>query len=72
MMQIIGSTDGKFIGLVFDPEQPLILNGAVFVADQVDRKGLEPPRLAAPEPKSGASTNSATWAHCIVSPALHV
>jgi hypothetical protein len=23
-------------------------------------KGLEPPRLAAPEPKSGASTNSAT------------
>jgi hypothetical protein len=37
MMQIIGSTDGKFIGLVFDPEQPLILNGAVFVADQVDR-----------------------------------
>ncbi len=29
----------------------------------VPRKGLEPPRLAAPEPKSGASTNSATWAH---------
>ena len=23
-------------------------------------KGLEPPRLSAPEPKSGASTNSAT------------
>ena len=23
-------------------------------------KGLEPPRLAAPDPKSGASTNSAT------------
>ena len=23
-------------------------------------EGLEPPRLAAPEPKSGASTNSAT------------
>ena len=26
-------------------------------------KGLEPPRLSAPEPKSGASTNSATPAH---------
>ena len=26
-------------------------------------KGLEPPRLAAPEPKSGASTSSATPAH---------
>ncbi len=25
-------------------------------------KGLEPPRLAAPDPKSGASTNSATSA----------
>lgn len=35
MMQIIGSTDGKFIGRVFDPEQPLVLNGVVFVADRV-------------------------------------
>ncbi|MBS1145134.1 MAG: Phosphoesterase [Proteobacteria bacterium] len=26
------------------------------------RKGLEPPHLSAPEPKSGASTNFATWA----------
>ena len=26
-------------------------------------EGLEPPRLAAPEPKSGASTNFATPAH---------
>ena len=26
----------------------------------VRMKGLEPPRLAAPEPKSGASTNFAT------------
>jgi hypothetical protein len=25
-------------------------------------KGIEPPRLSAPEPKSGASTNSATTA----------
>ena len=28
----------------------------------VPRKGLEPPHLSAPEPKSGASTNFATWA----------
>ena len=28
----------------------------------VPRKGLEPPRIATPEPKSGASTNFATWA----------
>ena len=28
-------------------------------------KGLEPPRLAAPEPKSGASTNSATPARLL-------
>ena len=30
--------------------------------EMVRVKGLEPPRLAAPEPKSGASTNSATRA----------
>jgi squalene synthase HpnC len=28
----------------------------------VPRRGLEPPHLTAPEPKSGASTNFATWA----------
>ena len=28
-------------------------------------EGLEPPRLAAPEPKSGASTNFATPAHSV-------
>ena len=32
------------------------------VLDLVPRKGLEPPRIATPEPKSGASTNFATWA----------
>ena len=26
-------------------------------------KGLEPPRIAAPDPKSGVSTNSTTLAH---------
>lgn len=30
--------------------------------DLVRKGGLEPPHLAAPEPKSGASTNSATFA----------
>ena len=33
-------------------------------------EGLEPPRLAAPEPKSGASTNFATPA-CIFKRLLH-
>ena len=28
----------------------------------VPRRGLEPPHLAAPEPKSGVSTNFTTWA----------
>jgi hypothetical protein len=35
-----------------------------FVPEKMVRvEGLEPPRLAAPEPKSGASTNFATPAH---------
>ena len=32
----------------------------------VRAEGLEPPRLSAPEPKSGASTNSATPAQGLV------
>lgn len=28
----------------------------------VPRRGLEPPHLSIPEPKSGVSTNSTTWA----------
>ena len=28
-------------------------------------KGLEPPRLSAPDPKSGAATNYATAAYCV-------
>jgi hypothetical protein len=32
------------------------------VLQMVPRRGLEPPHLTAPEPKSGASTNFATWA----------
>jgi hypothetical protein len=33
-------------------------------------KGVEPPRLAAPDPKSGASANSATPAYYIESSLL--
>ena len=36
----------------------------------VRKGGLEPPHLSAPEPKSGASTNSATFAGFF--PPLHV
>ena len=39
---------------------PVILT--VSVSDMVQRRGLEPLHLSAPEPKSGASTNSATSA----------
>ncbi len=31
--------------------------------NNVRKKGLEPPRLAAPDPKSGAATNYATSAY---------
>jgi hypothetical protein len=35
----------------------------MLLREQLVRKGgLEPPRLAAPDPKSGASANSATFA----------
>ena len=30
------------------------------------RKGLEPSHLAAPEPKSGVSTNFTTWAELLI------
>ena len=51
------------------PQVPVIFE---FLADFTSKfemvrvKGLEPPRLAAPEPKSGASTNSATPALSIL------
>ncbi len=43
--------------------------------DLVRKGGLEPPRLAAPDPKSGASANSATFApisrtHLIIAPGM--
>ena len=43
-----------------DPQQEM----DYIESNMVRVKGLEPPRLAAPEPKSGASTNSATPALC--------
>ena len=36
------------------------------VGDFVRLKGLEPPRLSAPDPKSGAATNYATAAFCVL------
>ncbi len=43
-------------------EKQKALTNQSFMLFVVPRKGLEPPHLAAPEPKSGASTNFATWA----------
>ena len=33
MMQIINTTDGQYVGLIFDPLLPLVLNGVIFTAD---------------------------------------
>lgn len=44
---------------------PLIKNFIAYILGNVvkmPRKGLEPPHLTAPEPKSGVSTNFTTWA----------
>lgn len=35
MMQIIVTTDGKFVGLVFSRAAALVLNGTVFSPDRV-------------------------------------
>ena len=44
-----------------DPPTVKMLGKSVFMLSNLVRvEGLEPPRLAAPEPKSGASTNFAT------------
>ena len=42
--------------------QNFILRGNNSYLDFVRMKGLEPPRLSAPDPKSGAATNYATSA----------
>jgi hypothetical protein len=44
------------------PEFIFFIN-ITLVFTMVRKGGLEPPHLSAPEPKSGASTNSATFAH---------
>ena len=46
--------------LAFQSESPFM----------VPKEGLEPPRLSAPEPKSGASTNFAIWAAIVQRVAL--
>jgi hypothetical protein len=35
MKQIIESTDNQFIGLVFDPTQPIVLDEVLFVPDEI-------------------------------------
>lgn len=41
MMQIINTTDGQYVGMIFDPKLPLILNGIVFTIEseqEIDKK----------------------------------
>lgn len=35
MMQIISTTDGKFVGLIFDPQKPIMLGGTLFRYDKM-------------------------------------
>ncbi len=43
----------------------MLIARAVYIFNFVRMKGLEPPRLTAPDPKSGAATNYATSAFLI-------
>jgi site-specific DNA recombinase len=67
--------DGKYRTEGMNPALALILQktselqkktGNIVVSENVSgdvpRRGLEPPHLTAPEPKSGVSTNFTTWA----------
>lgn len=47
------------------PESHLEKRRHFHVSADMPRIGLEPTRLAAPEPKSGMSTNFTTWAERI-------
>ena len=49
--------------LLFYTKIPPVLEGGI---DLVRKKGLEPPRREAPDPKSGAATNYATSAFRIL------
>ena len=42
-----------------------VVSSLAMTEDMVRLEGLEPPRLTAPEPKSGASTNFATAAYVL-------
>lgn len=35
MMQIVNTTDGRFIGRQFDPSQPMVFDGFSFAPDKV-------------------------------------
>lgn len=35
MKQIINTTDGKFIGTTFDPNEPMVFDGFLFTPDKV-------------------------------------
>lgn len=35
MMQIVNTTDGRFIGYQFDPSQPMVFDGFSFAPDKV-------------------------------------
>lgn len=52
-----GANDKNFSIIIYFPS-----NGAI---SSVRLKGLEPPRLSSPDPKSGAATNYATAAKWI-------
>ena len=34
--QIVSTTDGKFIGVLFDPDEPMVFGGFLFTADKVE------------------------------------
>ena len=55
---------GLSLSYHFIPKKKRGLIASIFF--MVRMRGLEPPRLAAPDPKSGASANSATSANSIV------
>lgn len=35
MKQIMETTDGQFVGMEFDPDEPIVLDGSEFVPDKV-------------------------------------
>lgn len=37
-LQVISTTDGKFIGFIFNPDEPIILSGFLFIPDKVQHQ----------------------------------